>query len=634
MNESSECPDPADLADLLGDDLPAELRAELTAHLDECSSCRERLERAAGGNDSVLEMAPLLADGPPSDPRERAVLRKLRSRLGEEPSLDPEEVALRLEFLEPSSRPDSLGRLARYEVLEVVGCGGMGMVLKALDPELNRFVAIKVLLTPRLAGQVAARKRFAREARAAAAVSHEHVVPIFAVEESRGLPYLVMPLIAGTSLQARIDRDGTLGVAEILRIGSQAAAGLAAAHAQGIIHRDVKPSNILLENGVERVKLTDFGLACSLDDASLTETGILAGTPQYMSPEQARGEPIDHRTDLFSLGSVLYAMCVGRPPFRAPNALAVLRRVCDEQPRPIREVNPEIPPWFVEIVQKLMAKNPDDRHESAAAVAKLLESRLARLQASSDVAAFEEPSPDNRSRHRRWSAAAIAVLTLLAGLGWAEAADVIRVSDAVATILRIPTRQGTLVLQLDDPAVRVRVDGDTEEVRIEGAGVHEIRLRPGSHTITATRDGVPVYEQLLSISRGGKSVARIGRDTLPPPSTPQAASGLLPGRATPDTTAGISLPEAHRALLDEYERIKTGPLRGDREIVERLERRIKESTKLPAEGRAIPPSPAVDTREHRRPAGERSGAIQGSPRMTRGNHLRPRAATEDFGTLP
>src|SRR5439155_13924679 len=134
----------------------------------------------------------------------------------------------------------------------------------------------------------------------------------------------VMEYISGISLQERLDRQGPLELKEILRIGIQIAAGLAAAHAQGLIHRDIKPANILLENGVERVKLTDFGLARAADDASLTQSGVVAGTPHYMAPEQARGEAVDHRADLFSLGSVVYAMCTGRPPFRAGGAVAGL----------------------------------------------------------------------------------------------------------------------------------------------------------------------------------------------------------------------------------------------------------------------------------------------------------------------
>ena len=242
----------------------------------------------------------------------------------------------------------------------MLGRGGFGVVLKAYDPALSRIVAIKVLAS-QLAASAAARSRFAREARAAAAVVHENVVAIHAVDSWNGLPYLVMPCIAGRSLQERVDRDGPLAVKEVLRIGMQTALGLAAAHDQGLVHRDVKPSNILLENGVERVKLSDFGLARAVDDASLTQSGVVAGTPQYMSPEQARGEAVDHRSDLFSLGSVLYFMCAGHPPFRADSTPAVLRRVCDDRPRPLREVNPDVPDWLAEIVDRLHAKEPAGR---------------------------------------------------------------------------------------------------------------------------------------------------------------------------------------------------------------------------------------------------------------------------------
>src|SRR5438105_1605382 len=152
----------------------------------------------------------------------------------------------------------------------------------------------------------AMRRRFTREARAAAAVCHDHVVTIHHVDTAGSLPYLVMQYVPGPSLQERLDRNGPLELKEILRIGMQTAAGLAAAHAHGLIHRDVKPANILLEDDMERVKLTDFGLARAMDDVRITHSAVLAGTPQYMAPEQARGEPLDYRADLFSLGSVLY----------------------------------------------------------------------------------------------------------------------------------------------------------------------------------------------------------------------------------------------------------------------------------------------------------------------------------------
>src|SRR5262245_14475026 len=247
-----------------------------------------------------------------------------------------------LAALAPSPGAAALGRVGPYTVTAVVGRGGMGVVFKARDDKLNRVVAIKVL-APELAANPTARKRFEREAHAAAAVVHQHVVTIHAVDVDR-LPYMVMEYIDGQSLQEKIDREGHLKLVEILRIGQQVAAGLAAAHGHGLIHRDVKPANILLENGVERVRITDFGLARTVDDGGVTRTGEVAGTPQYMSPEQAQGLPLDAKSDLFSLGCVLYAMCTGRSPFRAETALATARRVCEDAPRPIREVNPDIPP--------------------------------------------------------------------------------------------------------------------------------------------------------------------------------------------------------------------------------------------------------------------------------------------------
>jgi serine/threonine protein kinase len=284
-----------------------------------------------------------------------------------------------LSFLAPSSKPGGLGRLGHYEIQEVVGKGGMGVVFKAFDEKLHRVVAVKAL-APALAAAGSARQRFIREARAAAAVAHDHVIDIHAVEDSGRVPYMVMQYIDGVSLEDKIRRDGASPLTEALRIGMQVAAGLGAAHAQGLVHRDVKPANILLENGVQRVKITDFGLARAADDASLTQSGVIAGTPLYMSPEQARGEAVDHRSDLFSLGSVLYTLCAGRPPFRAAGTMAVLKRVCEDVPRPIREVNPDLPEWLAAVIERLHAKDPARRFQSAAEVAEVLAGHLADLQ--------------------------------------------------------------------------------------------------------------------------------------------------------------------------------------------------------------------------------------------------------------
>jgi serine/threonine-protein kinase len=376
MSTQAPCPAPEQLKKLLDGRASEKEQAELADHLESCAACRKQLDDLTS-REAWAKAARHLRQQPQPDAALRHAINELKGQPGRK---DAEDDELSLDFLSPSDNPEHLGRLGRYEVLQVVGRGGMGIVLKAVDPSLQRVVAIKVL-APYLAMSGNARRRFTREAQAAAAVTYEHVVTIHAVEETNGLPYLVMQYIDGQSLQERLDRDGPPEVKEILRIGMQAASGLAAAHAQGLVHRDIKPANILLENGIQRVKLTDFGLARAVDDAAaLTQSGMVAGTPEYMAPEQARGEAVDHRADLFSLGSVLYAMCTGRPPFRATTALAVLRRVSDDQPRPIKQINPDVPDWLIAVITKLHAKDPAARFQSAAEVAELLGQYLARVQ--------------------------------------------------------------------------------------------------------------------------------------------------------------------------------------------------------------------------------------------------------------
>ncbi|MCA9048083.1 MAG: protein kinase [Planctomycetaceae bacterium] len=279
-------------------------------------------------------------------------------------------------ILEPSSRNGSLGRLGHYDIDQILGRGGFGVVLKAFDEKLHRVVAIKVL-APSMAATSPPRKRFLREARSAAAVRHEHVVQIYAVEE-QPTPFLVMEYIQGKTLQQRFDDEGPFEPSDVMRLGCQIARGLAAAHAKGIVHRDVKPANILLEDGpVMNVKITDFGLARTTDDASVTHSGLVAGTPMFMAPEQAAGSDVDHRADLFSFGSVLYTMCSGRPPFRASSAFAVLKRVVEDTPRPIRQVIPEVPAGLSAVIQRLHEKQPAKRFQSANDVIKALEVCLA-----------------------------------------------------------------------------------------------------------------------------------------------------------------------------------------------------------------------------------------------------------------
>jgi serine/threonine-protein kinase len=414
---------------LAADRLPPSEVAGLEEHLQHCAACRETLDGLLGG-------APWL----------EAVRRYLgadATDCHDEVSPTP-ELAEPLGFLAPSDWPDSMGRLGSYEVKGVIGRGGMGVVLKAFDPALNRNVAIKVL-SASLATCGAARRRFLREARATAAVVHEHVVAVFAVVETAGLPFLVMEYVPGRSLQDRLDQQGPLALPEILRIGMQTAAGLAAAHAQGLVHRDIKPANILLENGVERVRLTDFGLARAAADAGLTQSGVVAGTPHYMAPEQARGEATDHRADLFSLGSTLYALCTGHPPFRAETPLAVLRRVADDEPRPVRQINPEIPEWLEVIIARLLAKDPAGRFASASELADLLSRCLAHVQEPLAVALPPElvwpPAPirPRRSRRRLWAGLGLVGLATILGVylaPWPKRAPAPRAGDHALIPLR------------------------------------------------------------------------------------------------------------------------------------------------------------------------------------------------------
>jgi hypothetical protein len=292
-----------------------------------------------------------------------------------EPTRDRE---LKLDFLQPSDDPTRLGKIGPFDIVRVVGRGGMGVVLHAYDPSLARDVAIKVI-DPQLANNEIARRRFCREARAAAAVTHDNLVAVHQVNEDEpsGLPYLVMQLINGESLEQRLKRAGPLTVPEVAKLGMQAAAGLAAAHAGGLIHRDIKPANILLEAPSDRVKLTDFGLARAAEDVKLTRTGFVAGSPLYMAPEQARGDDVDARADLFSLGTVLYEATTGTAPFEAKTPLAVLRRVSDETQMPLARLNPDVPAWLSDAVDTLLAKEPQGRYQTAAEVAEVFAAGLA-----------------------------------------------------------------------------------------------------------------------------------------------------------------------------------------------------------------------------------------------------------------
>jgi hypothetical protein len=407
---------------LLDADPPADAQTELLAHMDECAACQGTLEKLAGADPTLLTAAGAWRHSSTGDaPRLRHVLDEIAGNTGVTLDYRPyNQLEWVRPLLRPTDAPGVLGRLDDYEVTELIGQGGMGVVLKAYDPGLKRWVAIKVLGL-HLANDAVARQRFAREAQAAASVHHPHVITIHAVSEANGLPFLVMEYVGGGSLQDYVTSHGPLDWRTVARLGAEMASGLAAAHARGQVHRDVKPSNILLQTdgaapAPGTVKISDFGLARAADDARLTHSGIVAGTPMYMAPEQARGEAVDARADLFSLGSVLYVLCTGREPFCGNGPLAVLRQVCEATPTPVRELSPDVPGWLPAVIERLHAKRPADRFASAGEVAELLRYNLEHPGRPRPVPSPRALGRRFRTRYLVLGAAILAGLLLAGGL--------------------------------------------------------------------------------------------------------------------------------------------------------------------------------------------------------------------------
>ena len=508
---------------------------EFTMHLNTCEDCRDSLERQAAAPSDWKEAEQMLK--PISEPRfEEGDADCPQPRR----SLQIQNV---LDALGPTDDPAMLGRLGGYEVSGIVGSGGMGVVLKAIDKSLERMVAIKVL-APHLATSGAARKRFAREAKAAAAVLHPNVIAIHSVSNDESLPYLVMPYVRGSSLQKRLDAQGPLPLVEVLRIGSQIAAGLAAAHAQGLVHRDIKPANILLEDGVERVTITDFGLARAVDDASITHTGMIAGTPQYMSPEQARGEPVDQRSDLFSLGSVLYAACTGRSPFCAETTYGVMRQITDAQPADVRMVNPTIPAWLNHIIARLMSKPRDQRFQSSREVAELLEECLAHVQQPKSV-----PLPAQLRQRVRL---ATGLRSLWESRRWV-AAGVLGLGLMVAgVVILLESNKGTVRIESDTDDVTVRVVKGEEVVKTLTVTRKDnsVRVAAGEYVveIAGESDGVTVVNGQVQVQRGGMNIVKVIRTPSTARSAEDPTTAVLSGPRKPAPTGRDADEENQKTL--------------------------------------------------------------------------------------
>lgn len=464
----------------------------LTDHLETCVTCQTTLQKTASGDipiDSLV--AGLDHVDPPEESgywpalakveQERLIqhgqreveLPRQASDLLDETVVPEHELPSRqsvaedLDFLTASDDPAYLGKLHHFQIARVIGRGGMGIVLEAFDTHLQRSVAIKVL-NPQFQANDVAKQRFCREGRAAAAISHEHVVPMYQVAkfDQGEVAYLVMQLIEGDTLEVQLTEGQPLPPNEVARIGMQISAGLSAAHRKGMVHRDIKPANIMVEAETNRVKLTDFGLARATDDIKLTKTGMVTGTPLYMSPEQTLGETADERSDLFSLGAVMYEMATGTAPFQAASALGVMQNIMNVSPKPPHLVNEAMTKPLSDLIMSLLAKRPEDRPESASAVASALASIVTQYGPMSPlqvptIAASEvkKLSGSYRRIQRRWAIAA-----------WAAAAVGIFVA-AIAFVLSRPDTGDNFpsVVLPDNPGTIWSVDFAPDGNRIAAA---------------------------------------------------------------------------------------------------------------------------------------------------------------------
>jgi serine/threonine-protein kinase len=289
------------------------------------------------------------------------------------------------------SIPKTIGR---YEILDELGHGAMGSVFRAKDPAMDRLVAVKTILTAALSGDLGSeyRQRFLREARAAGALAHPGIVPVFDVGEEDGMPYLVMEFVRGQTLDAAMKKGVRFSLERVCEIGQQIAEALGHAHHHGVVHRDIKPANILLASpeayGAEQAKITDFGVA-KMTAGEITTTGQLLGTPAFMPPEQFTGAPIDGRADLFSLGVILYWLATGEQPFGGETITTVSYKIVHTEPIPPAKLNPAIPVALEAIILKCLAKNPDERYQTGEELAQ----SLAQLHAGVQDPSLQSTAP-------------------------------------------------------------------------------------------------------------------------------------------------------------------------------------------------------------------------------------------------
>ena len=543
MNEhiSTECPQPKVLIEFLQGKLHPPQLGRCESHLKDCSLCHETLvglsssdtlsERVAAAlqndeaesflNESSVETQNLL-DRLTSDDFKRSSIAAGLAGGQRNQSAEMEIIADRaaevLRCVTPSE--DSLGILGDYTLVRLIGAGSTGVVFQAIDETLERTVALKVL-RPSL-GEVS-RNRFLIEAKLAASIEHVNVVTIFQVGQVDRLAFMTMPWLPGQTLESLLASGEQLSETQIIEIICQVAAGLDAAHQQQLVHRDIKPANLWICEDDQRIKILDFGLArISDDNPNLTATGMLAGTPNFMSPEQTRGLELDGRSDLFSLGCVLYRLLAGRLPFGSPTVLATLSSIQSHNPMPPAELSEDVNQDLSDLTMCLLEKQPVNRPQSATQTIELLTTPrdqwplVVPKYSSANVASGEEnhrpvAAPISARSGRGWSSwiPTVVGLLLLGGFAWWSALQ----------IIRIATPEGEVVIKTSDDNVEV-------EVLQEGKVIHVIdtetqqsfSLKSGQYSFHAkakdgeTENSFTIAPQTLTMHRGDKAIVTVTAD--------------------------------------------------------------------------------------------------------------------------
>ncbi len=426
---SPQCPSPDVLTRVAAGLARAYEEAQVQKHLDGCALCRKRFDEAMGPTD---ELAALIGqDAPAHDADFEAIRAAHFPRFPHVEVRGDRVVVAGGLLLDLPQDPKYIASLGSYDVIALVGMGAMGVVLQAVDRTLQRTVALKLMAPSRL-HDPEARERFLREARAAAKLKHPSVVAVHSVGIENDMPYIDMEYVEGRSLASRIAEEGRLDPPAALALCRQVLAGLGHAHAQGVIHRDVKPGNVILEDATGTAKLADFGLARGMADAcQQTMEGTVLGSPSYMSPEQAAGtRDLDGRSDLFSVGTMLFEMLVGAVPFAGSDPYVVIRRIREEDPPDACQLNPAVPRRLGDMIRRAMARERQQRYQTAEDFIQAIDAYLAGHDATlplqtpgvpeQRVRAVEAGRPSGNASFDRCAACGKPMLSKLSSAGTCE----------------------------------------------------------------------------------------------------------------------------------------------------------------------------------------------------------------------